>query len=167
MIQIYTGNGKGKTTAAFGLAIRAKGRGLKVAIVQFMKGVEYGEVISAKKLGIDVYQFGTPEFVHPEKPRKIDFELAKKGLEKAKELIFSKKYDVVILDEINVAIGFGLIDKKDVIDILKNKPENVEIVLTGRYAPNELIEIADLVTEMKEVKHYFRRGIRARKGIEY
>jgi len=167
MIQVYTGDGKGKTTAAFGLAIRAKGRGFKVAIVQFMKGVEYGEVISARKLGIDVYQFGSPEFVDPKKPRDIDFELAEKGLKKAKEIIFSKNYDLVILDEINVAISFGLIDKNDVINILKNKPESVEIVLTGRYAPKELIEIADLVTEMREVKHYFQRGITAREGIEY
>ncbi len=167
MIQVYTGDGKGKTTAAFGLAIRAKGRGFKVAIVQFMKGIEYGEVISARKLGIDIYQFGSSEFVDPKKPRDIDFELARKGLKKAKELIFSKNYDLIILDEINVAISFGLIDKDNVIDILKNKPENVEIVLTGRYAPKELIEIADLVTEMREVKHYFQRGIMAREGIEY
>ncbi|MCD6503465.1 MAG: cob(I)yrinic acid a,c-diamide adenosyltransferase [Thermoplasmata archaeon] len=166
-VHVYTGDGKGKTTAAFGLAMRAAGHGLKVAVVQFMKGIEYGEIKSARKLGIEVYQFGTKEFVDPKEPRDIDVKLAKEALEKAKELIFSGNYDLVILDEVNVAMSFGLVDVKDVLNIIENKPENVEIVLTGRYAPEEIIKKSDLVTEMREVKHYFMKGVIARKGIEF
>jgi len=166
-VHVYTGNGKGKTTAAFGLAMRAVGQGLRVAVVQFMKGIEYGEVIAARRLGIEVYQFGTKEFVDPKSPREIDIKLANDAIKKAEEIVFSRKYDLVILDEINVAMSFGLISVKRVIDLIEKKPENVELVLTGRYAPEEIVERADLVTEMREIKHYFRAGVTARKGIEF
>ncbi|BBB33428.1 cob(I)alamin adenosyltransferase [Thermotomaculum hydrothermale] len=165
-VHVYTGNGKGKTTAAFGLALRAAGNGYKTFIGQFLKGVKYGELEIEKFTNglVKVKQFGKPDFVH--EITEEDIKLAKKGFEECKKAIFSGEYQIVILDEINVAIYFKLIETKEVIELIKNKPEGVEIVLTGRYAPEELIEIADLVTEMKEIKHYFQRGIQAREGIE-
>ncbi len=166
MIHVYTGNGKGKTTAAFGLAMRAAGHGKKVAIVQFMKGVEYGEVRSAKKLGIEVYQFGRKEFVDPKAPTELDFKLAKEALKKAEELL-KGDYDLVILDEVNVTVFFKLLKPEEVLKVLRERNERTEVVLTGRYAPPEFLEIADLVTEMREIKHYYRKGILAREGVEY
>jgi len=166
MIHVYTGNGKGKTTAAFGLAMRARGHGKKVAVVQFMKGVEYGEVKSARKLGIEVYQFGRKEFVDPKAPTELDFKLAKEALKKAEELL-KGDYDLVILDEVNVTVYFGLLKADEVLRILKEKNEKMEVVLTGRYAPEEFLNEADLVTEMREIKHYYRKGILAREGVEY
>ena len=165
-VHVYTGNGKGKTTAAFGLALRAAGSGYKTFIGQFLKGVKYGELEIERFTGglVKVKQFGKPDFVH--EITEEDIELAKQGFEECKKAVFSGEYQIVILDEINVAIYFKLIETKDVLELIKNRPEGVEIVLTGRYAPNELIEIADLVTEMKEVKHYFQKGIQAREGIE-
>ena len=165
-VHVYTGNGKGKTTAAFGLAIRAAGNGYRTSIGQFLKGVKYGELEIERFTNglVKVRQFGKPDFVH--KITEEDKILAKKGFEECKKAIFSGKYHIVILDEINVAIYFKLIDTKDVVELLKTRPEGVEIVLTGRYAPEELIKMADLVTEMKEVKHYYQKGIEAREGIE-
>ncbi|MEW6456053.1 MAG: cob(I)yrinic acid a,c-diamide adenosyltransferase [Acidobacteriota bacterium] len=168
-IQVYTGNGKGKTTAAIGLALRAAGNGLRSYIGQFMKGQKYGELKSIKsfKKFITIEQFGKKSFIHVKKlPNKEDVEMAKKGLEKCENAMLLGEYQIIILDEINVAVYFNLLKEKDVINFLKKKPENVEIILTGRYAPKSFIEIADLVTEMKEIKHYYSKGIKARTGIE-
>jgi len=166
-IQVYTGNGKGKTTAAFGLALRAAGAGLKVYIGQFLKKGEYSELNSINRFKdlIKIEQFGGKRYIGQE-IKEEDRKLAKKGFEKIKEIIFSGEYDVVILDEINVALYFKLIPENDLIDLIKNKPSDVELILTGRYASSRIIEIADLVTEMRKIKHYFSKGITARKGIE-
>jgi cob(I)alamin adenosyltransferase len=165
-VQVYTGNGKGKTTAALGLSLRAAAHGNKVFIGQFLKGVEYGELqITEFTNGlVDIEQFGTPSLVH--KISDKDVELAQNGLEVCKDKISSLNYSVVILDEINVAVYFKLIKEDDVISLIKGKPDNVELVLTGRYASKGIIDIADLVTEMKEIKHYYSEGIEAREGIE-
>ncbi len=169
LIQVYTGNGKGKTTAALGLALRALGHGYRVCMVQFMKGgVRYGEIEIAKKLdNFEVKSFGRPEFVDKNNPEEIDIKLAHEALNYASEIIKSRKCDIVILDEINVALEWKLIKLSDVLDILKSKPEDVEIILTGRYAPKEIINLADLVTEMKEIKHPYQKGVKAREGIEF
>jgi len=166
-IHVYTGNGKGKTTAAFGLAMRAAGRGKKVCIIQFMKPDKgYGEQVSARKLGIEVHPFGTNRFVSKKNPSQEDVERAQRALDFAKKKL-REGYDLVILDEINVALDFNLIKLDDVLALLESLPENTELVLTGRYAKDEVIEKADLVTEMREVKHYYRKGVMAREGIEY
>lgn len=167
MIQVYTGNGKGKTTAALGMAVRAVGAGKKVYICQFLKGRYYCELATLKKLkNIKLEQFGTSCFVK-KSPSAKDKELAGKGLAAAKKVLSSQLDIVVILDEINVACQLGLIDVKDVLRILKEMPKENEVILTGRNAPAEILKIADLVSEIKEVKHYFNKGVRARKGIEY
>jgi len=168
-IQIYTGNGKGKTTAAIGQAVRAAGFGLKSYIAQFMKEYTYNELVSLKHLSnwIDIEQFGGDAFVYKkELPGKDELAKAKKGLQTAKENMLSGEYDLIILDEAIVAIYFKLIRTNDLIEFIKQKPENVELILTGRYCPDELIELADLVTEMKEIKHYYQKGITSRRGIE-
>ncbi len=169
LIQVYTGTGKGKTTAALGLALRAVGKGLKVYMIQFMKGdIEYGEITTAKKLAnFEIIQIGRPDFVDKANPAEIDIELANKALDHAREIINAEQYDIVILDEINVALDWKLIELEKVLDLLRSKPEHLELVLTGRYAPSELIEIADLVTEMKEIKHPYNDGVEARDGIEH
>jgi len=166
-VQVYTGNGKGKTTAAFGLALRAAGAGLKVYIGQFLKKGEYSELNSINRFKdlIKVEQFGGKRYIGQE-IREEDRELAKKGFKKIKEIIFSGEYDVVILDEINVALYYRLLSEEDLINLIKNKPSDVELVLTGRYASSQIIKIADLVTEMRKIKHYFSKGVTARKGIE-
>lgn len=168
-IQIYTGNGKGKSTAAIGQAVRAAGFGMKTYIAQFMKEYPYNELNSLKHLSdwISVEQFGGDAFVYKkELPGKDELGKAKKGLTTAKEKMLSGNFDLIILDEAIVAIYFKLTETNELIEFIKQKPENVELILTGRYCPNELIELADLVTEMKEVKHYFQKGITSRKGIE-
>jgi cob(I)alamin adenosyltransferase len=169
VIQIYTGNGKGKTTAALGLAMRAAGHGLRVIIIQFMKGkINYGELQTVKKLpNVSIEQYGRPDFVNPEKPDPEDIRLAREGLKRAREVILSKKYDVVVLDEINVAVNFGLIQTKDVVQLLEKRPKKVELVLTGRYMPEEFAGYADLITECRELKHYFNEGTSAREGFDY
>ncbi|MGQ4915359.1 MAG: cob(I)yrinic acid a,c-diamide adenosyltransferase [Candidatus Asgardarchaeia archaeon] len=169
LIQVYTGNGKGKTTAALGLALRAVGHGLKVIMIQFMKGRQYiGEKRASEYLpNFEIKQFGREDFVNLKKPAKVDIELAQSALSFAEQIIMSGHYDIVILDEVNVAIHYGLIDVNSVISIIKNKPRTVEIILTGRYAPKEIIELADLVTEMKEIKHPYKKNILARAGIDY
>lgn len=169
LVQVYTGEGKGKTTAALGLAMRAAGHGLRVYIIQFMKGwPNYGEL---KSVGghpqITLRQFGRPGFVDPEKPEPADVEMAQEALREARRVLVSGSYDLVILDEVNVALKWGLIELEDVLALIEEKPKHVELVLTGRYAPPEVIERADLVTEMREVKHPYRRGIKGREGIEY
>ncbi len=168
-IQVYTGDGKGKTTAALGLALRAAGHGLRVYIGQFLKGQTYGELFSVKKLSplIKIEQFGRRGFVHVTRnPDEEDIERAKRGLKKCLEAMLSQKYRIIILDEINVAIEFNLLSEKEVHKFLDQKPAEVEIILTGRFAPSSIIKRADLVTEMKEKKHYYKKGVRARDGIE-
>lgn len=169
MIQIYTGNGKGKTTAALGLAMRAAGHGMKVIVVQFMKGkINYGELETVKMIpNITIEQYGRPDFVDQDNPAREDIRLAQEGLKRAKAAITSKDYDVVILDEINVAVEFSLIRVEEVIALCKSKPKEIELVLTGRYMPQELVEYADLITECREVKHYFQNSVQARKGFDY
>lgn len=169
LVQVYTGTGKGKTTAALGLALRAVGKGLKVYMIQFMKGdIEYGEIITAKNMeNFEIVQIGRPEFVDKNNPAEIDIKLANDALDHAREIISSNNYDIVILDEINVAVDWKLIEVENVIELIKTKPEHVELVLTGRYAPQEIIDIADLVTEMQEIKHPYNDGVEARNGIEH
>lgn len=167
MIQVYTGDGKGKTTAAFGLALRALGAGKKVYIGQFLKSGCYSEVKALKKFKLAVIeQFGSSCFI-VKKPVSKDREMALSGLKKVKKALLKGKFDLVILDEINVALKLGLIESKDVIGILKSAPKRIEIVLTGRDAPAGVIDLADLVSQIKDVKHYYRLGIKARKGIEF
>jgi len=168
-IQVYTGSGKGKTTAALGLALRAAGHGLKTYIGQFLKGQDYGELGSLEKLSgfIKIEQFGRKGFVHVTKdPDEEDFARAKKGLEKCRQAMLSGDFDIVVLDEINVALYFNLLEEKEILALLDQKPEAVEVVLTGRYAPQSIIDRADLVTEMKDIKHYYEDGVQARDGIE-
>ena len=168
IIQVYTGDGKGKTTAALGLALRAAGRNMKVLIVQFMKKWDYGELHSIRLIpNITLETFGTKEFVHKGKVEKIDYEEAEKAFSFGVDGMQSGDYDIVIFDELNMALYYELLDLKEVIQKMKEKPQNVEIVITGRRAPEEIIEIADLVTEMKEVKHPYQKGVEARRGIEY
>lgn len=166
-VQIYTGNGKGKTTAAFGLALRAAGAGLKIYILQFLKSRSYGEIKTLKKVkNIKIERCGRGCLIR-KKPGKIDIECANKGFVKARKIIMSMKYDIVILDEINIALKLGLIKTKDLLCAIRHKPRRVELVLTGRYCPPALYKHADLITEMKEAKHPYRKGIIARRGIEY
>ncbi len=171
MLHVYTGNGKGKSTAAFGLALRAAGQDFKVKIIQFMKSEKmfntYGEVISLRKFeGIEVFQYGTDNWVDPKNPQEIDIEMARKGLLHALEIIKNAGADLLILDEILYAYKYKLITKDELLSIVNEKNDITEIVLTGRDAPDFIIEKADLVTEMKEIKHYFK--IRnAKKGIEF
>jgi cob(I)alamin adenosyltransferase len=167
-IQVYTGNGKGKTTAALGLALRAVGRGLRVCVFQFIKGGgPYGEHLIAYKLAplFTIMQTGRPGWVNT-KDISEDRRVAQEALERAKEIIISGEYDLVVLDEVNGAVGFGLVDVEQVLELITLKPETMELVLTGRNAHEKVIEAADLVTEMREVKHYFKAGVPARTGIE-
>ena len=168
MIQIYTGNGKGKTTAALGLIVRALGREKKVCLIQFMKkNFEYGEIkFLSKQDGLDIFQFGTAQLVNPESPSKIDFEEAAKAFNKCKEVIASNKYDIIVIDEINVAVKWKLLSLEKQIELMEMDTD-AEIIMTGRYAKNEVLHRASLVTEMKEIKHYFVLGVEARKGIEF
>jgi len=168
-IQVYTGNGKGKTTAALGLALRAAGHGLKTYFGQFLKGQDYGELSAIQNLSslITIEQFGRKGFIHvTENPGKEDIERARLGLQKCHKMMKSRKYRIIVLDEVNVAVHFNLFSEKVILDFLDEKPEEIEVILTGRYAPESFIERADLVTEMKEIKHYYKKGIQARQGIE-
>jgi len=167
-VQVYTGNGKGKTTAAFGLALRACGAGLNVFIGQFIKGKSYNELLAASKflMNITIKQYGIGCFII-KAPTKKDKDAAKIGLREMEKIIIEGNYNVVIMDEINIALYYRLVEIDKLLDIIENKPEYVELILTGRYAPQRLIDKADLVTEMKEIKHYYSKGIEARKGIEY
>lgn len=168
-IQVYTGNGKGKTTAALGLALRAAGHGLKTYFCQFLKGQDYGELSAIQKLSslITIEQFGRKGFIHvTEKPEKEDIARARQGLRKCYKMMKSRKYRIIVLDEVNVAVHFNLFAEKEIHDFMDEKPGEIELILTGRYAPKSFIDRADLVTEMKEIKHYYKKGIQARKGIE-
>jgi cob(I)alamin adenosyltransferase len=168
-VQVYTGSGKGKTTAALGLGMRALGQGLKVYIIQFMKGnINYGELSTAARLAPEctLKQMGRECFVDKKNPDPIDIEWAARGLRLAEEIISRGNHDLVILDEINVALDYKLIGLDEVLEMIKARPKHVELVLTGRYAPIEIIDIADLVTEMREIRHYYRKGVSSRTGIE-
>jgi len=166
-IQVYTGNGKGKTTAAIGLAIRAAGAGLKVFIAQFIKMGDYSEIKGLKRFSdlITVEQFGLGRFTDG-KPLPEDIAAAQKGLKKVKSIMATEEYKVIILEEANVAAKYGLIRVQDLLGLIINKPYDVELVITGRYASARVIENADLVTEMVPIKHYFEKGVPARVGIE-
>ncbi len=169
MVQVYTGNGKGKTTAALGLALRAVGHELNVCMIQFMKGGgRQGEHIAAEKLApyLTIVQTGREGWIRKGHPSQEDTEMARKALSIADEALSGNVYDLVILDEINNAVHHGLISVDDVLILIRRKPDNVELVLTGRNAHEKVIEAADLVTEMREIKHYFKKGIPARTGIE-
>ena len=169
-IQVYTGDGKGKTTAALGLAFRAVGHGMRVFIIQFMKGsIFYGELKTAEMLSpyVTIVQMGREEFVDRNNPDPKDIELAQKGLELAKKIMEKNEHDILILDEINVALDFGLVKLEQVLELMEKKPEDMELVMTGRYAHPEVVKRADLVTEMIEVRHYYaEKGVDARDGIE-
>lgn len=169
LVQVYTGEGKGKTTAALGLALRATGHGLRVEIVQFMKGWPgYGELKGVEWLPtVAIHPFGRSGWVHPEQPQPEDYERAAEALSYAVEVITKEEADVVVLDEINVALDYGLLDLEAVLALLDRKPPAVELVLTGRNAHPELIRRADLVTEMRKVRHPYDQGLEGRQGIEF
>ena len=167
-VQLYTGAGKGKTTAALGLALRASGAGLRIFIAQFAKGIETSEVRALRKLSrhITLKQFGTRAFLK-KKPSRIDGMLAAEGMAAVEKIIAGGRFDVVILDELCAVCYCNLVPVERVLDCIRSRPDHVEVIITGRSAPKELVEAADLVTEMREVKHYYSKGAQARKGIEY
>jgi cob(I)alamin adenosyltransferase len=169
LVIVITGNGKGKTTSAFGQALRAAGHGQRVFIMQFMKGRDYGEYKTVRKYlpQITIRRSGLDSFVMRDNPAQIDIELARRGFEAVKKAASSGKYDMLILDEINVAVDFKLIPVEDLIDFIKNKPPALDLVLTGRYAPRALVKLADTVSEVKEIRHHYAAGIKDRAGIEY
>lgn len=169
LVQIFTGNGKGKTTAAMGAVVRAAGHGFKVMVVSFMKGVyDYGEYKTLSKIpNVEISLFGFRHLIDPSNVKPEEKEEAGKALAKAREAMLSGEYDLVVLDEVNVALSYNLIEVGEVIRLIDDKPPGVELILTGRYVDNGLIERADLVTEMVKVKHPYDKGIKARKGIEY
>jgi cob(I)alamin adenosyltransferase len=167
-VQVYTGDGKGKTTAALGLALRAAGHGLHTYIGQFMKGQPYGELVALRDHPfITIEQYGDPRCIRREEVTPMHVAQAHAGLERARAAMLSGQYDLVVLDEVNVAVWFGLLAVAEVLALLDQRPASVEMVLTGRRAPQELLERADLVTEMHEVKHYYQQGVMAREGIEW
>ena len=169
LVHVFTGDGKGKTSAALGIALRAAGHGLRTHITFFMKGdYPYGEQKTLALLpNISVARFGSLEFVDPAHVKPEEKEQARLALENAQKAVNSGRFDLVILDEVNVAAAWKLIDVKDVMRLIQEKPENVELILTGRYADKDVIAIADLVTEMREIKHPYKKGIPSRKGIDY
>jgi len=168
MIQVYTGYGKGKTTAALGIGLRANGAGEKVLLIQFLKDGQSSEIEAIKKLNnFETKSFGRKGFVTKNTLIKRDFDLAMQGFNFAQKAIKSRKYNLIILDEINMAIYFNLIKEKDILDLIKKTPRKMELILTGRQASKKIIQLADLVTEMKERKHYYKKKTPARKGIEF
>ena len=169
LVQIFTGDGKGKTTAALGIVLRALGHGLKVCIVVFMKGdYPYGERNILSKLpNVTMASFGSLEFVDPANVKPEEIEQAKLALAAAREAMLSGNYDLVVLDEVNVAVALKLVELDEVVRLIEDKPKNVELILTGRQADTRLVQLADLVTEMLKIKHPFDEGVLARKGIDY
>ena len=172
LVIVYTGNGKGKTTAALGMALRATGYDHKVCMLQFIKGSwHYGEMDSSKKLEPNFELIavgkGFVGILDDNSPREEHEKYAAEAVRICREKIFSEKYDVIILDEVNYAITLGLIDVQEIIKIIKEKPSELDLVLTGRDVKEEIVELADLVTEMKEIKHPFKSGIKAKKGIDF
>ncbi len=166
-VHVYTGDGKGKTTAALGLAVRAAGAGLKVYIAQFIKMGDYSEIKALKRFSdlIMIEQYGLGRFLD-KKPSKADIAIARKGLEVVRNVMASGKVDMVIMEEANVAANFGLFPVQEIVQLIVNKPKEIELVITGRSASSQVIEVADLVTEMKMIKHYYQKGVQARVGIE-
>lgn len=165
-VHVYTGNGKGKTTAALGLAIRAVSAGKKVFFGQFIKGMEYSELKIQEYLpNLKIQQFGIDCFIYND-PTERDIQFARAGLQVCKDILAKGEYDVVVLDELTIAIYYKLFTEEEAIEIIKNRAPHVEVIVTGRYAGDGLMEIADLVTEMKEIKHYYTKGIESRKGID-
>ena len=171
LVMVYTGDGKGKTTAALGLALRQIGWGRRVFFLQFMKGEGnvYGERISAEKFlpDLKIEQCGRDFFVDLSDPDPIDWELAERGFERAVEAINSGEYGLVVLDEACIAMACGLLCTQKVIGLIESRPSHVDLVLTGRYCPQSIIDVADMVSEVKEIKHHFTKGVKARQGIEY
>lgn len=168
MVQVYTGPGKGKTSAALGLGLRAAGHGFEVYMIQFMKGqINYGELNAVKHIpNFTIRQFGRPDFVDKSDPDPEDIKQAKEALDHAREMIEIGSVDFLILDEVNVAMDFGLVTEQEVLALIELRPAHMELVLTGRYAPASIIKLADLVSEVKEVKHPYQKGVAARKGVE-
>ncbi|MBI2854490.1 MAG: cob(I)yrinic acid a,c-diamide adenosyltransferase [Chloroflexi bacterium] len=168
LVEVFTGNGKGKTTSALGIVMRAVGHGLRVCIVYFMKGdYPYGEqAVLAKMPNVSFYRFGFLEFCDPNNVKEEEKEQARRALQTARDAMMSGKYDVVVLDEVNVAAAWKLIGVNDVVSLIKDKPEKVELILTGRGADQRVVDLADLVTEMVKVKHPYDRGILSRAGID-
>ena len=169
LVIVITGDGKGKTTAAFGQALRAAGHGYRIFVVQFMKGRDYGEFLAVEQHlpMITIYRSGRDRFVKRGNPSPEDIELAKRGFEHAAGAVMSGEYDMVILDEINVAVDYSLVPLEDVVTLIKDKPPAVDLVLTGRYAADAIIKLADTVSEVRDIKHHYAAGITARAGIEY
>lgn len=168
LIMVFTGDGKGKTTAAVGQAIRALGHGYKVFMIHFMKGRDYGEFLATDKMqNLTLVRAGRDDFVSRENPDPVDVDLAKNGFEKAEKAVMSGDYNLVVLDEINVAVDYGLIEESRVLDLLKSKPQHVALVLTGRNASPELVKMADTVSEVLAIKHHYETGADCCKGIEY
>jgi cob(I)alamin adenosyltransferase len=166
-VQVYTGDGKGKTTAALGLSLRAAGAGMKVYIGQFLKKGGYSELAALERFldSVIIEQFGTGEYIIGA-PKPIDIDAGKKCLEAIKAAMLSGKYDVVVMEEAGVAEKFGIISEQEILDVIRQKPIGVELVITGRGVSQSVIDAADLVTEMREIKHYYQKGVLARKGIE-
>ncbi len=166
-VQVYTGDGKGKTTAAIGLAVRAMGAGMKVLLAQFLKKGEFSEIKALRQFGkqITIMQFGSGRFVRG-RPVQDDCDRAAKGLAEVRRLVNSGSCDIAILDEINVAMDMGLLPVDEVLDFIDQRPSRLELVLTGRHAPKEIVDAADLVSECRMVKHYLALGVKARTGIE-
>lgn len=165
---VITGNGKGKTTSGFGCALRALGHDFRVAVIQFMKGRVYGELLVLRdRLGVDVYQYGRNAFVDPKRPDPRDIELARAGLDKAWEIVKGGRHDLLILDEINVVTDFNLVPAEEVAELVKSRPRWMDVIATGRSAPAILTELADTVSEVREVKHHYRQGIESRAGMEF
>lgn len=166
---VYTGDGKGKTTAAMGLALRAIGHGQRVLVAQFMKGQQSGEIVAIQRFlpQVEVWRSGRDEFVNPDHPDDVDVALAQETIQQVRHAIGAGQYDLVILDELNVAVDYGLVSEDLVLDLLAERPPSVSVVLTGRGASPRIVASADLVSEVKEVKHQWRQGIPAQPGIEY
>jgi cob(I)alamin adenosyltransferase len=169
LIQVYTGDGKGKTTCALGLALRAVGQGFKVFMVQFLKTDDTGEVQAARRLAPDftMESFGIPGFPRLSDPSPETLAAARQAFHRARQVILAGEHDLVILDEVNLSLTYNLVPLAEMLELLGQRPPHVEVVLTGRNAPAELVDLADLVTEMRPVKHYFEAGIKARRGIEW
>ncbi len=168
-VHVYTGNGKGKTTAALGVALRAAGAGLRVFIAQFVKDMEYGEVFAIRRSlsgSVEIKLYGSGCFID-RKPAEKDIDYARRGLAEASLAMASGKYDVVILDEANIATYFGLISPGELVDAVARRCDTVEVIVTGRYASQAILDVADLITEMKEVRHYYEKGVPSRSGIDH
>jgi len=168
ILLVVTGPGKGKSTSAFGCALRAHGHGFSIAVIQFMKGRMYGELTTLRSLPrVEVWQYGRNAFVDPKNPDPRDRELARQGLTKAWEIVRAAQHDLLILDEINVVADFGLLPVEDVLALAKARPRWMDMIWTGRNAPAEMMELADTVSEVREIKHHYRKGIESRAGMEY